>query len=96
MHGEGATVKCKEIVGWVGQEGENVGNEVSPPQEETQIEVAKEPTPSSPKSTTAPIARTGGERIFITPVARKMATEKAMISPLLKGQVEMVVLQDVM
>mgnify|MGYP002248390750 CR=1 FL=1 len=25
VHGEGATVKCKEVVGWVGQEGEDVG-----------------------------------------------------------------------
>ena len=85
VHGEGATVKCKEIVGWVGQEGENVGNEVSPPQEETQIEVAKEPTPSRPESTTAPRVRTSGERIFITPVARKMAAEKGYDISLIRG-----------
>ena len=76
VHGEGATVKCKEVVGWVGQEGENVGTQEAPAQEEAATEVAKDPTPSSPKSTTAPIARTSGERIFITPVARKIATEK--------------------
>ncbi len=85
VHGEGATVKCKEIVGWVGQEGENVGNEVSPPQEETQIEVAKELTPSRPESTTAPRVRTSGERIFITPVARKMAAEKGYDISLIRG-----------
>lgn len=85
VHGEGATVKCKEIVGWVGQEGENVGNEVSPPQEETQIEVAKEPTPSRPESTAAPRVHTSGERIFITPVARKMAAEKGYDISLIRG-----------
>jgi len=85
VHGEGATVKCKEVVGWVGQEGENVGTQEAPAQEEAPTEVAKDPTPSSPKSTTAPIARTSGERIFITPVARKMATEKGYDISLIKG-----------
>ena len=76
VHGEGATVKCKEVVGWVGQEGENVGTQEAPAQEEAPTEVAKDPTP---------IARTSGERIFITPVARKMATEKGYDISLIKG-----------
>ena len=85
MHDEGATVKCKEVVGWVGQEGENVGTQEAPAQEEAPTEVAKDSTPPSPKSTTAPIARTSGERIFITPVARKMAAEKGYDISLIKG-----------
>lgn len=85
VHGEGVTVKCKEVVGWVGQEGEDVGTQEAPAQEEAPTEVAKDSTPSSPKSTTAPIARTGGERIFITPVARKMAAEKGYDISLIKG-----------
>ena len=85
VHGEGVTVKCKEVVGWVGQEGEDVGTQEAPAQEEAPTEVAKDSTPSSPKSTTAPIARTSGERIFITPVARKMATEKGYDISLIKG-----------
>lgn len=85
VHGEGVTVKCKEVVGWVGQEGEDVGTQEAPAQEEAPTEVAKDSTPSSPKSTTAPIARTSGERIFITPVARKMAAEKGYDISLIKG-----------
>ena len=30
VHGEGVTVKCKEVVGWVGQEGEDVGTQEAP------------------------------------------------------------------
>ena len=85
VHGEGVTVKCKEVVGWVGQEGEDVGTQEAPAQEELQLKSTKDSTPSSPKSTTAPIARTGGERIFITPVARKMAAEKGYDISLIKG-----------
>ena len=37
VHGEGATVKCKEVVGWVGQEGENVGTQEVPAQDEETV-----------------------------------------------------------
>lgn len=42
VHGEGVTVKCKEVVGWVGQEGEDVGTQEAPAQEEAPTEVAKD------------------------------------------------------
>ncbi|MFR3959940.1 MAG: biotin/lipoyl-containing protein [Streptococcus salivarius] len=37
VHGEGVTVKCKEVVGWVGQEGEDVWNPRGSAQEEVQL-----------------------------------------------------------
>ncbi len=85
VHGEGATVKCKEVVGSLATSvgasscaGASWVPTFSP-------SWPTHPTTSSPKSTTAPIARTSGERIFITPVARKMATEKGYDISLIKG-----------
>ncbi|MEG0459678.1 MAG: dihydrolipoamide acetyltransferase family protein [Vagococcus sp.] len=70
----GGEAVCQGIIGYVGAEGEEV------PTEEVMIEEVTENKEEKTIDSTAPIAqsvtRTEGERIFATPLARKIAADK--------------------
>lgn len=60
------------VVGYIGQPGESVGRDTSPASEETPAETA---APGEKK--TAPVKNEGG-RIFISPLARKLAEQRGI------------------
>lgn len=71
---EGEDAVCKAPIGLIGAEGEDTAADA--PVEETAAP-KKAATPSEEKAAPAPVnERKTGERIFITPLARKIAKEK--------------------
>lgn len=76
---EGEDLPIKEDMGYIGEAGEEVGGAAATP--------AAAETPAAPAEEAAPIAaapepaapvRKEGERIFVTPLARKIAAEKGV------------------
>ena len=88
VKGEGETVPCKQVIAWVGQEGETVPDAEST---EPKPDLTAEESSSSPNQTetagAAPAAavKHGGGRIFITPLARKIAEERGLDISYIKG-----------
>lgn len=78
---EGDVIPSREVMAYIGEQGENV--DVSDTAKtssgtETATEVVEEEKVGSEKSATPKRETADGERIFITPVARKMAAEKGI------------------
>lgn len=72
---EGDDAECTAPIGYIGEPGEQV-SEASSPSEPTSTPVEEnKATSEEPKAQAAP-ERKAGERIFITPLARKLAAEK--------------------
>lgn len=82
----GDDAECKAPIGFIGEAGEVAGgqSEAAKPVSEEAKEPAIETSVSEPESVEAPVSvattsienRSDGARIFITPLARKMAKEK--------------------
>ncbi|HLR42948.1 MAG TPA: dihydrolipoamide acetyltransferase family protein [Pseudogracilibacillus sp.] len=78
---EGDVIPSREVMAYIGEEGESVGtsdtsqatSEAEAATEDEEKEKNEAQTPTRPKRETS-----DGERIFITPVARKMAEEKGI------------------
>src|SRR5699024_7545561 len=78
---EGDVIPSREVMDYIGEEGESVGtsdtsqatSEAEAETEDEEKEKNEAQTPTRPKRETS-----DGERIFITPVARKMAEEKGI------------------
>src|SRR5699024_6277545 len=78
---EGDVIPSREVMAYIGEEGESVGtsdtsqatSEAEAATEDEEKEKNEAQTPTRPKGETS-----DGERIFITPVARKMAEEKGI------------------
>ncbi|MGT2906295.1 dihydrolipoamide acetyltransferase family protein [Streptococcus dentiloxodontae] len=89
VKGEGETVPCKQVIAWVGQEGENIPDgdtaaAASEPENETSNNAA--PAEQEQAAPTASVAtKHEGGRIFITPLARKIAKEKGIDYTYIKG-----------
>ena len=83
LHKEGETIPCKQPVGYIGAQGEAVpgleGQEQQAPAEEEKQEQVSAPIEN------VQIERKAGERIFITPLARKIAKEKGYDIALING-----------
>jgi pyruvate dehydrogenase E2 component (dihydrolipoamide acetyltransferase) len=83
---EGDTVACKAPMAYIGEPGEDVGDDRAPASEEStetlpdsdQKEDDPLPTGKPAQQTTNTNAGTGGDRIFITPLARKMAEARGI------------------
>ena len=83
---EGDTVACKAPMAYIGEPGEDVGGDSAPASEEStetlsdsdQKENDPLPTGKPAQQTTNTNAGTGGDRIFITPLARKMAEARGI------------------
>lgn len=74
---EGEELPIKEDMGYIGEAGEEVGG--ATPAKETTTPVAETPTaPVESVPEPAAPARKEGERIFVTPLARKIAAEKGV------------------
>ena len=86
VKGEGETVPCKQIIAWIGQEGEAVPDAAGDAPEvdtEAESEVASAGQTVVPEESrtvsAAPVAEKHEDgRIFITPLARKIAKEKGL------------------
>lgn len=76
---EGDVIPSRGVMAYIGKAGESVGGEAAEeapekpqaPKQEAQEKAAEQPPAKAP-------SREEGERIFITPVARKMAEEKGI------------------
>ncbi|MBJ8349866.1 dihydrolipoamide acetyltransferase family protein [Streptococcus zalophi] len=77
LYHEGDTVKCKEPIAFIGQEGEEVSAQEK---QESQVETEKQSTKKdiTTSNTAKEVAGkgSGSDRIFITPLAKKIAKEK--------------------
>lgn len=77
---EGDVVPSREPMAYVGEEGESIDvsekAEEAPAQEEEKVEEV--PAEKAERTDQSKPARKDGERIFITPVARKMAKERGI------------------
>ena len=70
----GGEMICQGVIGYVGAEGEEVPSGEKSVVEEVEV---SETVETAPVKQEAPVAkRNAGERIFVTPLARKMAEEK--------------------
>ncbi|WP_024785591.1 dihydrolipoamide acetyltransferase family protein [Streptococcus mutans] len=93
VKGEGETVPCKQIIAWIGQEGEVVPDAAGDAPEvdtEAESEVASAGQTVVPEESrtvsAAPVAEKHEDgRIFITPLARKIAKEKGLDITYIKG-----------
>lgn len=81
--GEGETIACKKPIGYIGEAGEDVDSpsedEAEASKEEEEESADEEEKTSKPEGSSEPQKEkqgTDGERIFITPLARKMAEER--------------------
>ncbi|MFI3886840.1 dihydrolipoamide acetyltransferase family protein [Streptococcus parauberis] len=81
LYKEGDTVKCKEAIALIGQEGEEVSaqsssevSEKEQDQEKNQTNTLETATQNQIKATTESVS--DDKRIFITPLAKKIAKEK--------------------
>lgn len=81
LYKEGDTVKCKEAIALIGQEGEEVSaqsssevSEKEQDQEKNQTNALETATQNQIKATTESVS--DDKRIFITPLAKKIAKEK--------------------
>ncbi|KXT77347.1 Dihydrolipoamide acetyltransferase component (E2) of acetoin dehydrogenase complex [Streptococcus sp. DD11] len=84
----GETVPCKQVIAWIGEAGESLpGAEaaVQEGQSEDSTAAAALPEKNSEESPKTAAARELGGRIFITPLARKMAKEKGYDISLIAG-----------
>ena len=83
---EGDTVACKAPMAYIGEPGEDVGGDSAPASEEStetlsdsdQKENDPLPTGKPAPQVTNTKAEPGGDRIFITPLARKMAEARGI------------------
>jgi len=72
---EGDDAECTAPIGYIGEPGEQVSGEASPAEPTSAPVEENKATSEEPKAQAAP-ERKAGERIFITPLARKLAAEK--------------------
>lgn len=72
---EGDDAECTEPIGYIGEPGEQVSGEASPAEPTSAPVEENKELSEEPKAQAAP-ERKAGERIFITPLARKLAAEK--------------------
>lgn len=76
---EGDVVPSKKPIAYIGNPGEQIGSPSQPASmPEQKVEAKAEQTVSSEPVKTEPVRKDSGERIFITPVARKMAKERGI------------------
>ncbi|CAM2833322.1 dihydrolipoamide acetyltransferase family protein [Salinicoccus roseus] len=83
---EGDTVACKAPMAYIGEPGEDVGGDSTPASEESaetlpaSAQKKDDPLPTGKPASqvTNTKAEPGGDRIFITPLARKMADERGI------------------
>jgi len=81
---EGDTIPCKKPMAYIGEPGEEVGGDDAPSSDEDAGEADTAQSPDREEAESAqsqPVRQstqtgTGGERIFITPLARKMAEDR--------------------
>lgn len=89
VRGEGETVPCKQVIAWVGQEGEAVPDaESTEPEPDLTAEGSSTSSTAAEATEAAPAAaavKYEGGRIFITPLARKIAEEKGLDISYIKG-----------
>nr|WP_231496671.1 hypothetical protein [Enterococcus gallinarum] len=95
MVAEGDDAECTAPIGYIGEPGEQVSGEASPAEPTSAPVEENKATSEEPKAQAAP-ERKAGERIFITPLARKLAAEKGFDIAKLMAQVAMVELLDAM
>ena len=88
----GDTVPCKKVIAWIGEEGESIpgmeAEEASANQSESEQEAADAGVGLAEKTATASSNSVGNSehgRIFITPLARKIAKEKGYDISLISG-----------
>ena len=72
---EGDDAECTAPIGYIGELGEQVSEAASPAEPTSAPVEENKATSEEPKAQAAP-ERKAGERIFITPLARKLAAEK--------------------
>lgn len=72
---EGDDAECTAPIGYIGEPGEQVSGEASPAEPTSAPVEENKELSEEPKAQAAP-ERKAGERIFITPLARKLAAEK--------------------
>ncbi|WP_288745981.1 dihydrolipoamide acetyltransferase family protein [uncultured Enterococcus sp.] len=72
---EGDDAECTAPIGYIGELGEQVSEAASPTEPTSAPVEENKATSEEPKAQAAP-ERKAGERIFITPLARKLAAEK--------------------
>lgn len=72
---EGDDAECTAPIGYIGEPGEQVSGTASPAEPTSAPVEENKATSEEPKAQAAP-ERKAGERIFITPLARKLAAEK--------------------
>lgn len=72
---EGDDAECTAPIGYIGEPGEQVSGAASPAEPTSAPVEENKATSEEPKAQAAP-ERKAGERIFITPLARKLAAEK--------------------
>lgn len=85
----GDVIPIKKPMAYVGETGETVGDAGGPASEVVEAEVEEVgevgEVETAPATVKAEVPREAGERIFITPVARKMAEEKGYDIALING-----------
>ncbi len=80
IHAEGDTVPITEVIGIIGEPGEDISALLADPGE-TAVEeepVAEKSAGKASTSVPASVTRAPGERVFITPRARKIAEERSI------------------
>ena len=80
----GQEVPCKEPIAVIGAAGEVVQSAAPTPKEETPAPAKEESAPKAAPAPEAKVARSG-DRIFITPLARKIAASKGYDISLING-----------
>lgn len=80
----GQEVPCKEPIAVIGAAGEVVQSSAPTPKEETPAPAKEESAPKAAPAPEAKVARSG-DRIFITPLARKIAASKGYDISLING-----------
>ena len=76
---EGETMACKEIIAWIGEEGEEVPDAPAAAAEEAPAEEAPAEAPKAAPAAAkaaAPVNREAGAYVLATPYAKKLAKEK--------------------
>lgn len=74
--GEGETVACKTVIGYLGAAGEQAPTSGAAPAAAAPAVSAAPAAPAAPAAAAAPVARPAGEYVLATPYAKKLASEK--------------------
>lgn len=74
--GEGETVACKTVIGYLGAAGEQAPTGGAAPAAAAPAVSAAPAAPAAPAAAAAPVARPAGEYVLATPYAKKLASEK--------------------